>query len=132
MCFVAVGKAYDSVDRTLLWTVLAQFGVSLKRLAVIRHAQDGMCARTRAGDVVNIQTGLARGRAYGKDTCTCHCCFNMFVPAVLRAAVERLSANEDVVKDMVSTKVMGEKGGAGGVERLEKGGVWRSFNRSGE
>ncbi|CAB1101616.1 unnamed protein product [Ectocarpus sp. CCAP 1310/34] len=36
-CFVDHTKAYDSVDRDLLWDVLRRFGVPPKMLAVIRH-----------------------------------------------------------------------------------------------
>ena len=47
MCFVDLTKSYDSVDRTLLWAVLARFGVPPKMAADIRHFHDGMRARTR-------------------------------------------------------------------------------------
>ena len=50
MCFVNLVKAYDSVGRTLLWTVLARFGVPPKLLAVIRQFHDGMRARIRTDD----------------------------------------------------------------------------------
>ena len=36
MCFFDLNKAYNSVDRTLLWTVLARFGIPPRMLAVIR------------------------------------------------------------------------------------------------
>ncbi|MEP4902203.1 MAG: reverse transcriptase domain-containing protein [Paracoccaceae bacterium] len=35
MCFIDLQKAYDSVDRVLLWVVLAHFGVPAKMLTVI-------------------------------------------------------------------------------------------------
>ena len=46
-CFVDSTKAYDSVDRELLWDVLRRFGVPPKVLAVIRNFHDGMRARVR-------------------------------------------------------------------------------------
>ena len=36
VCFIDLTKAYDSVDRTLLWTVLARFGVPHNMISVIR------------------------------------------------------------------------------------------------
>ena len=36
MCFVDVQKAYDTVDRTLLWQVLTRIGVPPQMIAVIR------------------------------------------------------------------------------------------------
>ena len=41
LCFIDLQKAHDSVDRTLLWQVLARFGVPLHTIAVIRQFQDG-------------------------------------------------------------------------------------------
>ena len=46
MCFIDLTKAYDSVDRTLLWTVLAR-GIPPRMLAVIRPFNDGMRACVR-------------------------------------------------------------------------------------
>ena len=36
MCFVDLQKAYASVDRSLLWEVLARYGVPAKMIAIIR------------------------------------------------------------------------------------------------
>ena len=50
MCFIDLQKAYDSVDRELLWVVLARFGVPEKMLTVIRQFHEGMRARVRTDD----------------------------------------------------------------------------------
>ena len=47
MCIVDLQKAYDSVDRELLWKVLARAGVPEKMVAVIRQFHDGMQAQVR-------------------------------------------------------------------------------------
>ena len=41
-CFFDVTKAYDSVDGTFFWTVLARFGVPQNMISVIRQFHDGM------------------------------------------------------------------------------------------
>ena len=50
MCFIDLQKAYDSVDRELLWVVLARFGVPEKMLTVIHQFHEGMGARVRTDD----------------------------------------------------------------------------------
>ena len=50
MCFVDLQKAYDSVDRELLWKVLARAGVPSVMIDVIRQIYDGMRARVRMDD----------------------------------------------------------------------------------
>ena len=47
MCFIDLQKAYDSVDRELLWVVLARFGVPEDMLTVLRQFHEGMRARVR-------------------------------------------------------------------------------------
>ena len=51
-CFIDLTKAYDSVDRTLLWTVLARFGVPYNMISVIRQFHDAMRACVRLDDRV--------------------------------------------------------------------------------
>ena len=52
LCFIDLQKAYDSVDRTLLWQVLARFGVPPQMIRVIRQFHDGMKACERNDDGV--------------------------------------------------------------------------------
>ena len=52
VCFIDFTKAYDSVDRTLLWTVLACFGVPHNMISAIRQFHDGMRACVRLVDRV--------------------------------------------------------------------------------
>ena len=44
MCFIDLQEC-DSVDRELLWVVLARFGVPEKMLTVIRQFHEGVRAR---------------------------------------------------------------------------------------
>ena len=50
VCFVDLQKAYDSVDRELLWKVMARAGVPEEMIAVIRQFYDGMQARVCMDD----------------------------------------------------------------------------------
>ena len=52
VCFIDLTKAYDSVDRILLWTVLACFGVPQNMISVNRQFHDGMRACERLDDRV--------------------------------------------------------------------------------
>ena len=60
VCFIDLIKAYDTADRTLLWTVLARFGVRQRIISVIRqstmacgHACGSTTACTRGGSPWN-------------------------------------------------------------------------------
>ena len=52
VCFNDLTKAYDSVDRTFLWTVLVRFGAPHNMISVIHHFHDGMRACVRLDDRV--------------------------------------------------------------------------------
>ena len=45
ICFIDLSKAYDSVDRVLLWEVLARFAVPSRMIKVIRMFHDGIRSR---------------------------------------------------------------------------------------
>ena len=68
VCFIGLTKAYDSVDRTFLWTVLARFRVSQSMISVIRQFHDSMPACVRLDDGVcsgwfAVEQGLRQGCA---------------------------------------------------------------------
>ena len=68
VCFVDLQKAYDSVDRELVWKVLTRSGVPTKLLAIIRNSQDAMRTRVRTDDGerserLEVTQGLRQGCA---------------------------------------------------------------------
>ena len=66
ICLIDLAKAYDSVDRVLLWEILARFGVPPRMIKVIRMFHDGMRARAQLDDGdfsawFNVCQGLRQG-----------------------------------------------------------------------
>ena len=82
MCLLDLQKAYDTVDRTLLWQVLTRIGVPPQMTAVIRQFHDGMRACVRPDDGVcldwfEVEQGLRQGYVLSPLL------FNIFFAAVL-------------------------------------------------
>ena len=50
-CFVDLQKAYDSVERSLLWNVFGRFGVPPVMVNVVRQFHDGIQAWVRLAKV---------------------------------------------------------------------------------
>ena len=105
--------------------------------AVIHHFHDGMRARILTDDG-ECSDWLGVGQGLRQGCVLAPLLFNIFVTAVLRVAVERFSAEADVVQDVVCTKVR-EKNNVGEEkpQRPEKGRhnprrLRRSRNRPGE
>ena len=111
LCLIDLTKAYDSVDRTFLWVVLARFGVPPRMLAVIRQFHDGMQACVRldgeCSDKCDVGQGLRQGCVLAPLL------FNMFFTAVLRVAEKRFLADAAITDHMVQLKrkEKGEKKG---------------------
>ena len=89
MCFIDLQKAYDSVDRELLWVVLARFGVPDKMLTVIRQFHEGMRARVCTDDGehsewFDVTQGLRQGCVLSSLL------FNIIFAAVAHAVVVSL------------------------------------------
>ena len=66
MCFIDPQKAYNTVDRTLLWQVFTRIGVAPQMIALIQQLHDEMRACVRPDDGVcsdwfGVEQGLRQG-----------------------------------------------------------------------
>ena len=100
ICFIDLAKAYDSVDRVLLWEILARFGVPPRMIKVIRMSHDGMRARVQLDDGdfsawFNVCQGLRQGCVLSPLL------FNIFFAAVITVVLQRFAADPLIVSDLV-------------------------------
>ena len=113
VCFIDLTKAYDSVDRTLLWTVLARFGVPQNMISVIHQFDDGMPACVRLDDRV-----CSGWFAVNQDLCQgcvlAPLLFNIFFAAVINVAYTRFKADKDIMNVLEYMRKKKGAGGAGG------------------
>ena len=110
VCFIDLTKAYDPVDRTLLWTVLAHFGVPHNMVSVIRQFHDVMRACARLDDRVctrwsAVEQGLCQGCVLAPLL------FNIFFAAVMNVASTRFKADKGIMDALVHLR---KRRGAGG------------------
>ena len=110
LCFIGLTKAYDPVDRTLLWTELARFGVPQNMILVVRQVLDGMRACVRLDDGVcsgwfALEQGLRQGCVFAPLL------FNIFFAAVINVVSTRFKADKGIMDALVHLR---EKRGAGG------------------
>ena len=99
MHFIDLQKAYDSVDRELLWKVLARAGISVEMIAVIRKFHSGMWARVRMddgdpSDWSPVTQGLRQGCSM------CPLLFHVFFAAPLEVIVTRFSRDEVIMRGL--------------------------------
>ena len=109
VCFIELTKAYDFVDRTLLWTVLARFGAPHNTISVIRQFHDGMRACMRLDDRVcsgwfAVEQGLRQGCVLASLL------FSIFFAAVINVVSERFKADKGIMDALVHLR---KKKGAG-------------------
>ena len=109
VCFIDLTKAYDSVDLTLLWTVLARFGVLQNIMSVIGQFHDGMRACLRLDDRAcsrwfAVEQGLRQGCVLAPLL------FNIFFTAVINVAFTRFKADKGSMDALVHLR---KKMGAG-------------------
>ena len=96
VCFIDLTKAYDSIDRTLLWTILARFGMPQIMISTIRRFHDGMRACVRLDDRVcskwfAVEQGL-------RQVCVlAPLLFNIFFVAVINVASTRFKADKGMM-----------------------------------
>ena len=92
MRFIDLQKAYDFVDRELLWEVLTRLGVPAKILTVIRQFQDDMRPRVRTDDAEHSEWFDVTER-FRQGYVLSPLLFNMFFAAVIHVVLVRF--NED-------------------------------------
>ena len=90
MCFIDLQKAYDTVDRTLLWQVLTRIRVPPQMIAVIPQFHDGMRACVRPDDGVcsdwfEVEQGRQQGCVLSPLLLT------IFFAAVLNVILQKFS-----------------------------------------
>ena len=116
MCFVDLQKAYDSVDRELLWKVLARAGVPKEMIVVIRQFHDDMQARVRMddgelSDWFEVTQGLRQGCVLSPLL------FNILFAAAIEVVHVRFSEDDTILKDLVYLE---EEAGVGAGTPLER------------
>ena len=103
MCFIDLQKAYDTVDRTLLWQVLTRSGVPTQMIAVIQQFQDGMraCVRPDEGvcsDWFEVKQELRQGCVLSPLL------FNIFFAALLTVVLQRFGEEPAILTELVHLK----------------------------
>ena len=99
-CFVDLQKAYDSVDRTRFWRVLACFGVAPQMIEMIRQFHDRMraCVRTDGRSMLRVVRGGAEAPSGMRS-------FPAAVQRLLRSdnpvALEKFSDDAYILADLV-------------------------------
>ena len=100
LCFIDLQKAYDSVDHTLLWQVLARFGVPPQMIEGIHQFHDGVraCVRNdggRCSEWFEMAQELRQGCVLSPLL------FNVFFAAILLVAQERFSKDAGILADFI-------------------------------
>ena len=100
LCFIDLQKAYDSVDRALLWKVLQRIGVPPRMLTIIRQFHEGMraCVRSNSG---NCSEWFEVGQGLRQGCVLSPLLFNIFFAAVLTVILQRFASNELILSNLV-------------------------------
>ena len=115
MCFINLHRAYNSVDRELLWVVLACSRVPKKTVTVINQFHDGMQARLRTDDCgcsewLEVTHGLRQRYVLSPPL------FNVFFAAAIHAVLVCSSENPGILRDLVHL----DDGVGGNAEPLDR------------
>ena len=103
MGFVDLTKAYDSVDRSLLWKVLECYGVPPTMLSIIRQFHDGMRGRVRTDDG-EYSEWFSIGQGLRQGCVLAPLLFNISFTAVLTVALATFREDPDVSGDLVRVR----------------------------
>ena len=113
VCFIDLTKAYDSVERTLLWTGLTRFGVPQNIISVIRQFHDGMRACMRLEDRV-CSGWLAVEQDLRQGCVLARLLFNIFFAAIINVGYTRFKVDKDIRDALLHLRKKKGETGAGG------------------
>lgn len=82
ICYIDLKKAYDRVDRGLLWKILDRLGVPPKMLAAIKGLHDGARGRVRLDGMMSDWFDLSLGLRQGAFSSLM--LFNIFFGEIIR------------------------------------------------
>ena len=119
LCYIDVTKAYDPVDRTLLWAVLARFGARPRMRAVINQFHDGMQVRVQL-DYGGCLEKFDVGHSLWQGCVLAPLLFNVFFTAVLRVAENRFLADAAIMENAVQLQRKKERAKKKGKRRAGK------------
>ncbi|XP_076041850.1 uncharacterized protein LOC143025729 [Oratosquilla oratoria] len=92
MVFIDLTKAFDTINRELLWEVPHRFGCPPKFLNVIKALHDGAMVRVLGdgirSDAINVCTGVRQGCVIAPVI------FNLYLAAVMIAAAQGISPED--------------------------------------
>ena len=123
VCLIDLTKVYDSVNRTLLWTLLARCGVPQIMISVIRQFHDGIRACVRLDDRLcsgrfALEQGLRQGYVLARLL------FSIFSAAAIKRGVHASYGGQRHHERFVAFEK--EKGGGGGGgKQLPESQSWR-------
>ena len=95
IAFVDLSKAFDSVDRELLWALLQRSGCPPRFTQVIRELHDGMTVRVRSGGELSEPFEVSRGVKQG--CVLAPVLFNIYVQCITRLLAASID-DENIIK----------------------------------
>ena len=122
VCFIDLTKAYDSVDQTLVWAVLARFDVPQDMISVVRQFHDGMRACVRLDDRV-CSGWFAVEQSLRQGFVLVPLLVNIFFAPVINEAYTRFKAEKDIMDALVYLRKKIGVGGRG--KQLPESQPWR-------
>jgi hypothetical protein len=105
-CHIDLTKAYDRVDRKLLWKLLERLGVPPKMLASIKGLHDGARGRVRMDGMLSewfdLSIGLRQGAVFSPTL------FNIFFGEIIRQMKVKFKA-----ENLVGARILFRRKGVG-------------------
>ena len=122
VCYINLTKAYNSVDRILLWRVFARFGVPQNLISVIRQFHDGMRACVRLDEMV-CSVWFAVKQVLRQGCVLVLLLFNILFAAVIKWSTS-VSRRTKTLWTLWCTRRR-KKGRGGGGKQLPESQSWR-------